>query len=175
MITDGKIEQVKGVTYSLDSFLGHKKIISNTSNKDSITDKKEFANVNGIPYSLDSFLGDNAAKRGIEDGSIKVKSKNNKVKNDEDYEDGNDYKETFETKEQVVARHVTLDSIEALHGHKAKEGNALFFSVIYLAPGDYHRFHSPTNWVVESRRHFAGKYLNRSVDRSIDRSFVRYS
>ncbi|KAJ9480201.1 Phosphatidylserine decarboxylase proenzyme 1, mitochondrial [Pseudozyma hubeiensis] len=38
-----------------------------------------------------------------------------------------------------------------------KEGNKLFFCVIYLAPGDYHRFHSPTNWVAERRRHFRGE------------------
>lgn len=44
------------------------------------------------------------------------------------------------------------------HGQKGvKEGNKLFFCVIYLAPGDYHRFHSPTNWVAERRRHFRGE------------------
>lgn len=46
---------------------------------------------------------------------------------------------------------------------------ALHYAVIYLAPGDYHRFHSPTNWVVERRRHFAGElfsvspYLQRTL------------
>jgi len=38
-----------------------------------------------------------------------------------------------------------------------REGNKLFFAVVYLAPGDYHRFHSPTNWVAERRRHFRGE------------------
>ena len=43
---------------------------------------------------------------------------------------------------------------------KLREGNGLFFTVIYLAPGDYHRFHSPTAWVVERRRHFAGELFS---------------
>lgn len=43
---------------------------------------------------------------------------------------------------------------------KLREGNSLFFAVIYLAPGDYHRFHSPAAWVVEKRRHFAGELFS---------------
>lgn len=31
--------------------------------------------------------------------------------------------------------------------------------VIYLAPGDYHHFQSPTNWTVKIRRHFTGKVI----------------
>ncbi|KAG7696726.1 hypothetical protein KL951_003182 [Ogataea haglerorum] len=40
-------------------------------------------------------------------------------------------------------------------GHK--ETNRLFYAVIYLAPGDYHRFHSPVEWVATLRRHFVGQ------------------
>jgi len=31
---------------------------------------------------------------------------------------------------------------------------------LYLAPGDYHCFHSPVDWVVETRRHFPGELLS---------------
>ncbi|XP_005458405.1 phosphatidylserine decarboxylase proenzyme, mitochondrial isoform X1 [Oreochromis niloticus] len=36
----------------------------------------------------------------------------------------------------------------------------LFHVVIYLAPGDYHCFHSPTDWRVELRRHFPGSLMS---------------
>ncbi|XP_054468704.1 phosphatidylserine decarboxylase proenzyme, mitochondrial isoform X1 [Anoplopoma fimbria] len=38
--------------------------------------------------------------------------------------------------------------------------NDLFHVVVYLAPGDYHCFHSPTDWKVELRRHFPGSLLS---------------
>ncbi|XP_017297314.1 phosphatidylserine decarboxylase proenzyme, mitochondrial isoform X3 [Kryptolebias marmoratus] len=36
----------------------------------------------------------------------------------------------------------------------------LFHIVVYLAPGDYHCFHSPTDWKVELRRHFPGSLMS---------------
>ncbi|XP_029025349.1 phosphatidylserine decarboxylase proenzyme, mitochondrial [Betta splendens] len=36
----------------------------------------------------------------------------------------------------------------------------LFHVVVYLAPGDYHGFHSPTDWRVELRRHFPGSLMS---------------
>lgn len=35
----------------------------------------------------------------------------------------------------------------------------MFQTVIYLAPGDYHRIHSPIEWECRKRRHFPGTLL----------------
>ncbi|XP_024903522.1 phosphatidylserine decarboxylase proenzyme, mitochondrial isoform X4 [Pteropus alecto] len=83
-----EVEQVKGVTYSLESFLGPR-----TSAGD-------------LPFSPDTSCS------------------------------------SF--KNQLVTR----------------EGNELYHCVIYLAPGDYHCFHSPTDWTVSHRRHFPGSLMS---------------
>ena len=76
-VQNGRVEQVKGVTYQLDKFLGPEKCV----------------------------------------------------------------KEDEETKSvQIVT----------------SEGKTLYHIVIYLAPGDYHHFHSPTEWTAHTRRHFHG-------------------
>ena len=46
--------------------------------------------------------------------------------------------------------------------------NQLYQLIVYLAPGDYHRFHSPTDWDIEFRRHFQGKLI------SVNPKIVRY-
>ncbi|KAL8589455.1 hypothetical protein ACOMHN_061666 [Nucella lapillus] len=41
-----------------------------------------------------------------------------------------------------------------------KPDHDLYHCIIYLAPGDYHRFHSPAQWSVTQRRHFPGDLLS---------------
>lgn len=62
-------------------------------------------------------------------------------------------------------------SIPALIKRVLDRGNKLFYTVIYLAPSDYHRFHSPTVYNAEQRRHIAGyldpvkpSYVNKHKD-----------
>lgn len=52
-----------------------------------------------------------------------------------------------------------------------ERGNELKFILLYLSPCDYHRFHSPTLWSTNYRRHIVGKlhpvmpsYVNKHPD-----------
>lgn len=49
----------------------------------------------------------------------------------------------------------------------------IFYLSVYLSPGDYHWFHSPTDWTVEHRRHIPGDLfsVNPRVLRSINGIF----
>lgn len=78
------------------------------------TDKIE--QVKGVTYSLEEFLGDNTWSK----------------KKESSY-----YDSLLTNKENIL--------------HQC---------IIYLAPGDYHRFHSPCDWTASFRRHFSGKLLS---------------
>lgn len=52
------------------------------------------------------------------------------------------------------------NSTNYLDNIKHKPNTSLYQCVIYLAPGDYHRFHSPTEWMPLLRRHFSGELLS---------------
>ncbi|OWR52051.1 phosphatidylserine decarboxylase [Danaus plexippus plexippus] len=77
------------------------------------TDKIE--QVKGVTYSLEEFLGENKWSRS----------------------NSNYYESLLKNKENIL--------------HQC---------IIYLAPGDYHRFHSPCDWSSSFRRHFSGKLLS---------------
>lgn len=154
----GEVEQVKGVTYSLDALLGAKRPSSPTPSRDNLGEEEdvirsdeEFARVNGISYTLPNlFSGHKGHKStGRTDQSTTPMS----------------------SSEAEVRADLALSESNRpwWSPQYTKTPTAMYYCVIYLAPGDYHRFHSPVNWVVESRRHFAGElysvspYLQRTL------------
>lgn len=188
-IKDLRVEQVKGITYSLDALLGVERHIPGTPpatptvlklppNPDhSVVDDQEFANVNGIEYSLDQLLGTSEPSTPGNASPPSGLTAPNPHKDaehppptkfgeqiDASVEQEGSVADTLAHEASVAfemgARPSLVDRRRSTSGMTVKEGNSLFFTVVYLAPGDYHRFHSPTAWVVEKRRHFMGNIVS---------------
>lgn len=158
----GEVEQVKGMTYSLDALLGTQGPIHTEGMKPKLQGKvttakarhetgdnkdkdaahyqsdEEFANVNGISYTLPSLLSGDVERVHHPEQDVSMPTDSNAI-----------------TK---VGNDLTKAAMSSWWGGGVEvQRKRLFFAVVYLAPGDYHRFHSPVNWVVERRRHFAGE------------------
>lgn len=141
----GEVEQVKGLTYSIKDFLGthsHPSMSKSTSSIDLTSDEekhREFAKVNNFRLSDES--GNES------EHYIQVKKEGDKT-----------VEEAKPTMSKTVRLLNELSVNSNLYGKSSDEpkDTKLFFAVIYLAPGDYHHFHSPVDWVCKIRRHFPG-------------------
>ncbi|EDO16380.1 hypothetical protein Kpol_1051p29 [Vanderwaltozyma polyspora DSM 70294] len=142
----GEIEQVKGMTYSIKEFLGthsHPLMSKSESSLDLNLDfakHKEFAKANDIE-TIGS--GNNTDI----DNSLEFKSEGDKASDDS---------KPSVTKTMKLLSELSLHYPSYSLSSKEPKDTELYFAVIYLAPGDYHHYHSPIDWVCKVRRHFPG-------------------
>lgn len=134
LVEGRRIEQVKGLSYSLDALIGNSSPIScdeiafDNNSTGALEHEESFVKTSGITYSYVPCINKND-ENDMLPLDVDVKIENN-----------------------IILSHNIIDRL--------REGNRLYFAVIYLAPGDYHRFHSPANWVVERRRYFSGELFS---------------
>ena len=124
--------------------------------------------VKGVTYSLKTFLGERLQLDASVVPACGLK----------------DAKSTISSVTALKAENATNDTEEKAHSKEVADSSdpstagsletVLHQVVIYLAPGDYHGFHSPADWTVLARRHFPGELLsvNPRIARAIANLFA---
>lgn len=144
----GEVEQVKGLTYSIKEFLGThaNPLLSKSESSLDLSEQEkshhEFARANNfsvIYHSSDS---------ESESNSDVIEFQNEGDKTLEEYNPSL-------SKTMKLLGDVSIN-FPSYRTNSEPVDTELYFAVIYLAPGDYHHYHSPINWVCRMRRHFPG-------------------
>ncbi|GKU95576.1 hypothetical protein SLEP1_g8916 [Rubroshorea leprosula] len=118
--------------------------------------------VKGFSYSVSSLLGASSFLPMI---------------TEEDTQDASTDREQENTpteKGKKFRWRISLASPKARDTVPARPMNGLYYCVIYLKPGDYHRIHSPVDWNVLVRRHFSGRLfpVNERATRTIKNLYI---
>ncbi|KAG0151486.1 hypothetical protein CROQUDRAFT_712918 [Cronartium quercuum f. sp. fusiforme G11] len=137
-----RVASVKGMSYSVDALLVGPKtspaIGAKRSSEESAVADSNFANINDISYSVDQLMGSGSTQSESDVKDVSVKTD-----------------QPFKSTAKVV-----MDVAKGELNMTPRDGHRMFFLVVYLAPGDYHRFHSPADWMVQRRRHFSGELFS---------------
>jgi phosphatidylserine decarboxylase len=185
VVSGDRVEQVKGVTYSLTQFLG----------QDSAT------LLGSSQYDDDDDDDDDDGDDGVDNGDV-MNDMSGCEEEEEDDDDDDDHGNEAGDQQHIdsgdvatatttttttppsrrgkVSRAIVSDvdsqvdvviDTDAAVGEPSAERDTppspspstirttktcLYHAVIYLAPGDYHRFHAPANFTVKHLRHFPG-------------------
>ncbi|KAG0473263.1 hypothetical protein HPP92_014645 [Vanilla planifolia] len=110
--------------------------------------------VKGFSYSAYSLLGATTSLHEVVDVNI--------------LEENSEHKSVEEPTKRSWWR-VSLASPKVRHTVTTSPRKGVFYCVLYLRPGNYHRIHSPIDWQVFRRRHFPGHLfpLNERARRTI--------
>ncbi|KAB1216999.1 Phosphatidylserine decarboxylase proenzyme 1, mitochondrial [Morella rubra] len=116
--------------------------------------------VKGHSYSVSSLLGPSSFLPLIAEGDIQ--------------EEDSGQENTSKDKGKKSWWRISLATPKVWDPVSARPMKGLFYCVIYLKPGDYHRIHSPVDWRVLVRRHFSGRLfpMNERATRTIRNLYV---
>ncbi|KAL2903073.1 Phosphatidylserine decarboxylase proenzyme 1 mitochondrial [Bienertia sinuspersici] len=116
--------------------------------------------VKGFSYSVSSLLGLNS--------SLPMVSGKDVVETSSEMGNGNG------NQAKKSWWRVSLSSPKIQDPTPATPMKGLFYCVLYLTPGDYHRIHSPVDWNVLARRHFSGRLypVNERATRTIRNLYI---
>ncbi|KAL7160463.1 hypothetical protein ABFS83_01G096600 [Erythranthe nasuta] len=118
--------------------------------------------VKGCTYSASSLLGANSYLPMIAAGDANEEENIGEENN------------TMKSANQKSWWRISLASPKVRDTESSSPLKGLFYCVIYLKPGDYHRIHSPGDWNILVRRHFTGNLfpVNERATRTIRSLYV---